>query len=378
MERVDAYLDLLCRGLGRVDEKFVRTVVKGILAARSVNLSKIATALNENISLHATHKRLSRNLDNPSLQATLAQRLLELGSQEASQNTRLFVHTYSLNKKYAQKIEYLDQAQASGFNVCEVLASDYESNRYVPLVSHVWSSTVPGFVSDADEIKRTLRRVLKTIGQQSLIYLDDKSAVARAVASEFLPDVDFEILSLMQEKTMEVECNGKRLSLQAVSESIETEYGKIMFKLVPEGLVGTTETDMDLFMHVGTQTIKILESNRPMSLIALKVNSNYLGELQTIPIVTSRTKLRSRKSLMGLVESFLSMQDVIQTHVSCRDQFKPADFRVLSFNRLQLLLTLLLTALQVEASTQGLASQQIDVKPHDGDIHRTYLMPQEL
>ena len=53
----------------------------------------------------------------------------------------------------------------------------------------------------------------------------------------------------MQEKTMEVECNGKRLSLQAVSESIETEYGKIMFKLVPEGLVGTTETDMDLFMH---------------------------------------------------------------------------------------------------------------------------------
>ena len=68
-----------------------------------------------------------------------------------------------------------------------------------------------------------------------------------------------------------------------------------------------------------------------MSLIALKVNSNYLGELQTIPIVTSRTKLRSRKSLMGLVESFLSMQDVIQTHVTCRDQFKPADFRVLSF-----------------------------------------------
>ena len=49
MERVDAYLDLLCRGLGRVDEKFVRTVVKGILTARSVNLSKIATALNENI-----------------------------------------------------------------------------------------------------------------------------------------------------------------------------------------------------------------------------------------------------------------------------------------------------------------------------------------
>ena len=136
---------------------------------------------------------------------------------------------------------------------------------------------MPGFVSDADEIKRTLRRVLKTTGQQSLIYLDDKSAVARAVASEFLPDVDFEILSLMQEKTMEVECNGKRLSLQAVSESIETEYGKIMFKLVPEGLVGTTETDMDLFMHVGTQTIKILESNRPMSLIALRLTATIWG-----------------------------------------------------------------------------------------------------
>ena len=81
---------------------------------------------------------------------------------------------------------------------------------------------------------------------------------------------------------------------------------------------------------------------------------------------------------MGLVESFLSMQDVIQTHVTCRDQFKPADFRVLSFNRLQLLLTFAFDSPSSRGIDPGLASQQIDVKPHDGDIHRTYLMPQEL
>ena len=68
----DDFARLLCSedlggDLGRVGYKFVRDMLIGMQRTRSVNLTDIAKSLNENIRLHATHKRLSRNLDNPAL-----------------------------------------------------------------------------------------------------------------------------------------------------------------------------------------------------------------------------------------------------------------------------------------------------------------------
>ena len=63
--------DELGSDLGRVGYKFVRDMLVGIQRTRSVNLTDIAKSLNESIRLHATHKRLSRNLDNPALAAAV-------------------------------------------------------------------------------------------------------------------------------------------------------------------------------------------------------------------------------------------------------------------------------------------------------------------
>ena len=66
----DGFARFLCSDelggdLGRVGYKFVRDMLVGMQRTRSVNLTDIAKSLNEDIRLHATHKRLSRNLDNP-------------------------------------------------------------------------------------------------------------------------------------------------------------------------------------------------------------------------------------------------------------------------------------------------------------------------
>lgn len=53
----------LSDGLGNVSSKFVRDMlVVGTHRSRSVNLTGIAGALGEGIEMHASHKRLSRNL----------------------------------------------------------------------------------------------------------------------------------------------------------------------------------------------------------------------------------------------------------------------------------------------------------------------------
>jgi hypothetical protein len=371
--------DNLGADLGRVDYKFVRDMLVGIHRARSVNLTDVAKGLNENINLHATHKRLSRNLDNPALTENLLNRLLKLGARKVRADTRLIVHLYELNKRYARKVEYLPEPgldSGGGFKVCEILASDPGSDSYTPLLATVWSDRVPGYVSDADEIRKATERVLNATGNKGMLYFDDLS-MPGALLLPIMEEPKHGFIALMQGAEIDVVYRNEVCPLHALVDSIETPYGKTMFKLIPEGMLGKSKTDLDLFIHAGAMAIRLPNCDRPLSLIALKSKNCFLGEI-VAPMITSKTYLRSRKALMGLVESFLSMQDVLTAHQTLRDSFDPASFRVLTYNRLQLLMTLLQSVIQYEASMKGNVSvedQQISFTPHDGEMHRTYLLP---
>ena len=126
---LDRFTDRLCadslaKPLGKVDRKFVQSMLKGISVSRSLNLTEIARGLEENISLHATHKRLSRNLYDEALVENISERLLRLGSERVGPNTRLIVHVSELQKKFARKIEFLPTAEENseaGFKVCEIV-----------------------------------------------------------------------------------------------------------------------------------------------------------------------------------------------------------------------------------------------------------------
>ena len=112
--------DSLGAPLGKVEVKFVQSMLKGISVSRSVNLTEIAKGLGESISLHATHKRLSRNLYDLELTRNLANRLLKYGSKCVGSQTRLIVRTSELQKKFARRIEFLPSAEGqseTGFKV---------------------------------------------------------------------------------------------------------------------------------------------------------------------------------------------------------------------------------------------------------------------
>ena len=74
------FAQLLCSpalgaNFGRVGGKFVSNMLVGIHRTQSVNLTNIAKGLHEGIRLHATHKRLSRNLDDIELAHSLSDAL---------------------------------------------------------------------------------------------------------------------------------------------------------------------------------------------------------------------------------------------------------------------------------------------------------------
>ena len=370
--------DSLGADLGKVGCKFVRSMLHGVSRSRSVNLTEIAKGLDEKISLHATHKRLSRNLDDPELTANLSDRLLKLRAAQVDAETRIIVHRYELNKKFARKIEFLsksDDLPTAGFKVCEILASEPGSQTYLPLLAHVWSDQVPGYVSDSDEILKSVRQVLAATGNKGMLYFDDHS-ITQEILAPIMTDQHINYIMLVRDDDVEVSFRKKNYSMKEMLSRVETRYGKILYKLVPDGVFGA-KTDLDLFMHVGSVGVKMPTSDRSLSFIALKTESSYLGEAAT-PILTTRINLRSRKALMGLIDSFLSIQDIVGMHRTLRDSFNPGNFRVLTFNRLQLLMTLLESVIHYKLAMGGdelVSDRMFAPKPHDGQFERTYLLP---
>ena len=56
----NARMGELCSDMGKISSRFVEEMVFGLSASGSVRLTEIGRALEEDIALHATHKRLSR------------------------------------------------------------------------------------------------------------------------------------------------------------------------------------------------------------------------------------------------------------------------------------------------------------------------------
>ena len=382
---LDRFADRLCadslaKPLGKVDRKFVQSMLKGISVSRSLNLTEIARGLEENISLHATHKRLSRNLYDEALVENISTRLLRLGSERVGPNTRLIVHVSELHKKFARKIEFLPTAEENveaGFKVCEIIASEPESKTYFPLLTHVWSHEVPGFNSDAEEVFNSVRKVLDATANQGIVLTDNRT-VSQATCDMIFADRTINYMILVEDRSMPVRVRNDCFSLEQMLDRVETRYGKILYKLVPVGILGAAQTDLDLFVHAGCAGVKIPSSGRAVNFIALRTKSSILEEHAT-PFLTTQTDLRSRKALMGLVDSFLSMGDILTMHRTLRDSFNPENFRVLSYKRLQLLMTLLEAVIGYEVSVGGdemLTDQVFAQSPHNGQLQRTYLLPE--
>jgi hypothetical protein len=99
----------LSEGLSKPLQSFVGEMLFGIQASQDVKLSDIARSLNEEIPLIKTGDRLSRNLKAEELEEHLSEGLARFGGRRVETNTVLCLDLSDVRKKYAKKMEYLDQ-----------------------------------------------------------------------------------------------------------------------------------------------------------------------------------------------------------------------------------------------------------------------------
>ena len=328
----------LCKGMGVIVSRFVEEAVFGLSASGSVRLTEIGRALEEKIPLHATHKRLSRNLADESLEHNLRRNVLEMGCKHINDDTLLIVDPSDIQKKYAEKMQYLAEVRdgsedsiGKGYWLCEVVGCEVGSNQIIPLAQQLWSQNAPDFKSDNDEILRLVEWVRQSTGGRGIIVYD-RGSDRRRLLVPWTQDDTCRYL-VRQRGDRHLLYRRKAKSGLELASSCKTPYSAKIIK-EKEG------EEKTYFIEFGFMPVRLPECpKRPLWLVVV----NGFGKTPLM-ILTTEPMRRNRKVLWWAVEAYLTRWRVEDTIRFIKQSYDFEDIRVLTYNRLKNMATLVLAA----------------------------------
>ena len=165
--------------------RFVEECIYGIQASGDTKLSSIVRAIDDDIRPIYTEKRLSRNLDDETLETSIADAVLKDGARSVGADTLLLVDPTEIRKEFAHAMEHVtlvrDASRSSkegrdvlvnGYHGCMVAACRIGGRKTVPLALRLWSSRAPGFKGENDEVLKILRAVYAATGGKGVTVYD--------------------------------------------------------------------------------------------------------------------------------------------------------------------------------------------------------------
>ena len=165
--------------------RFIEECIYGIQASGDTKLSSIVRAIDDDIRPIYTEKRLSRNLDDETLETSIADAVLKDGARSVGADTLLLVDPTEIRKEFAHAMEHVtlvrDASRSSkegrdvlvnGYHGCMVAACRIGGRKTVPLALRLWSSRAPGFKGENDEVLKILKAVYAATGGKGVTVYD--------------------------------------------------------------------------------------------------------------------------------------------------------------------------------------------------------------
>jgi len=337
-QQIHKFSGELCTGMGKVASRFVEEVIFGLSASGSVRLTEIARSLEEDIALHATHKRLSRNLADERLATDIEKRVLQLGARYVKKKTLLIVDPADLQKKYAQKMQYLarvrdasEKAIGKGYWLCNVVACEIGSNEIIPLAQELWSQNAPDFTSENEKILALVKRVREAANFQGILVYD-RGGDRREFLIPWTQDSSCHYI-VRQRGDRNLLYRGKLHSCLNLANLCPTPYGATIIK----ERKGQEKT---YFIEFGFVPVRLPDcSERKLWLVVVK----GFGETPLM-LLTTEPMRRNRKVLWWLVEAYITRWRVEETIRFIKQSYGLEDIRVLTYSRLRNMAVLVLAA----------------------------------
>lgn len=328
----------LCTNVGKTTSRFIEEMVFGLSANGSVRLTEIARSLEEDIALHATHKRLSRNLAYQSLGATVGENILKLGAKRITDKTLLIIDPTDLQKKYAEKMEYLapvrdasEKTIGKGYWMCDVVGCEVGSHEITPLAQELWSQNAPDFISENEQILSLVKRVHKATNYKGVL-LYDRGGDRREFLIPWTKDTSYHYI-IRQRGDRNLLYRGKPQSGLDLAKSCKTPYSSTIIK-------EQKGEEKVYSIHFGFVPVRLPEvPDRNLWLVVVK----GFGE-KPLMLLTTEPMRRNRKVLWWIVQAYITRWRVEDTIRFIKQSYNVEDIRVLTYDRLKNMAVLVLAA----------------------------------
>ena len=173
------FSEKVSKGLSRPTFKFVSQMIYGILTSQSCHLSKIARALNEDISLKKTIDRLSRNLLSFAKGEELLEKYVNRSKNIFTDRTILLLDGSDITKPCSPKMEHISRVRdgstgeyGNGYHTLGVVALTPERKMPIGVYTRVYSSSEKDFISEDNEVLKALGFLRKNFKRSNIRAFD--------------------------------------------------------------------------------------------------------------------------------------------------------------------------------------------------------------
>lgn len=334
----------LCAGLSKPLGRFVSQMLFGIQSSQDVKLSNIGRSLQEEIPLIRTEKRLSRNLKSAELEKELIPQLIRMGSQRVQPNTVLALDLSDIRKEYAQKMENLATVRDGstgelhqGYWLCDVTAAEVNGSEIVPLYQKLFSVEAKEFTSENAEVLAAVD-LIRTHTQGRGIWTMDRGGDRKKLLEPLLDRGQRFVIRSTGQRTV-IDRHGLLGSVAEVAGRCRLRYQARIIK-IQDGQEKTYE------LHYGAEPIHLPGRTEKLWLVVIAgFGEEPLMLLTNLPVVA-----RDSQSLWWIVQIFLTRWKIEETFRYVKQSYNLEDVRVMKYQRLKNLVTLV-TAVAYFAAT---------------------------
>lgn len=327
---------VISSGLPKVAQRFVQEMLYAIQAGQTVVLSEIGRCLEEPVSLKKVEERLSRQLMRRGLGEMVQRNVLREGAARIKKDTLIIVDPTDIQKKYAKKMPYLGDVYdgstkeiGPGYMVCQVVATELEGKKIVPLWSSLYSSLAPAFISENDELLHAIRSIHQACGGRG-IYVIDRGGDRDNL---FLPMIDEEMRFLIRLRgDRHLLCGQEKRSALELANECRCPYTEVIAR-VKAGKQSVHE------ISFGYRKVRLPERDRQLYLLVVK----GFGEKPLMALTTEPLR-RNRKILLRMLKSYIRRWSIEETIRFVKQCYGLENVRVLTYQSLQNLMPLVLAA----------------------------------